>query len=64
MVFGRKQDESLSSCRHGSEFRFSRTFHEGHPHGELAREIVGLLQPGDHLCIHVVDGVHAHAVGE
>jgi hypothetical protein len=64
MVFGRKQDGSLSSCRQGSEFRLRRTFHERQTHGELACDIVGLLQPGDHLCIHVIDGVHAHAVGE
>src|SRR6266567_2569710 len=64
MVFGRKQGGSLSSCRHGSELRFRRTFQERQTHAPLSCEIVGLLQPGDQLCIHVIDGVHANAMGE
>ena len=64
MVFGRKQGVSLPSCHHGLELGSRRMFHEGQTHGELACEIVGLLQPGDQLCIHVIDGVHANAVGE
>ncbi len=64
MVSGRKQGGSLSSCRYRSELRFRRTFHDRQAHGELACQIVGLLQPGDQFCIHVVDGVHAHAVSK
>ena len=64
MVFGRRQGGSLSSRRHGSEVRFSRPFHERQTPGELSRQIVGLLQPGDHLRIYVIDSVHANAVGE
>src|SRR5258708_2365413 len=64
MVFGRKQGESPLSCRCEPEGRFSRTFHAIYMHVELACKIVGLLQPGDDLSIHVIDGVYTNAVGE
>src|SRR6266699_1181690 len=64
MVFGRKQGVSLPSCRHGLELRSRRMFHEEQTQGELACEIVVLLQPGNHPGIYVVDGVHGYAVGE
>jgi hypothetical protein len=63
MVFGQRQGGSLSSCRHGSKLRFSRPFYQRRTPRELPCEMVGLLQPGNQLRIHVVDGVHANAVG-